>query len=94
MVAVTNAQEVCPDSELQALQEEWPECKIWRARRREDQPGEPPTGEFLATRPRDEAGAERTLMRPTAEKLDAALRRQEPGAYGPEADSPIMWAQE
>jgi hypothetical protein len=77
VIAVADVRTTSPDPELQALQAEWPDWKIWRARRRDDQPGELATGEFLATSPADEWGADRTLMLPTAEKLDAALRRRQ-----------------
>lgn len=64
------------DPELEALQEEWaPAWMIWRARRSDDPPGAR-TGEFVATRLQDEAGAERTVMRATAAELDAVLRQQ------------------
>lgn len=75
--AVDTQEQVMPDPELEALREEWsPQWSIWRARRIDDPPGTF-SGELVATRLQDTAGADRTVMRPTAAELDAALRQQE-----------------
>jgi hypothetical protein len=96
-MAVADVRETSRDLELVALQEEWaPGWSIWRARRRGDPPGVG-TGEFVAARAGDEAGAERTVMRPTAAELDAVLRWQQGlsprGTVATRMSLPIMWAQ-
>jgi hypothetical protein len=65
------------DPELRALQDRWtPAWKVWRARRSLDPPGVY-DGEFVATRMDEKAGPDRTIMCPTSEELDAALREQQ-----------------
>lgn len=66
-----------PDPELRKLQQMWaPAWSVWRARRPEDLP-DAPTGSFMATRPARGRELGRTLMEPTAERLDAALHAEQ-----------------
>jgi hypothetical protein len=74
-----------PDPELTRLQQKWsPEWLVWRSR---NSAGEP--NEWCATRHGEGGEYSRTLMEPTAERLEAALRDQaERGAPTPTAAYP------
>jgi hypothetical protein len=68
-----------PDPELIRLQEAWsPEWLVWRSR---DSAGEP--NGWCATRHGEGRVFSMTLMEPTADQLEAALREQSEDAAAP-----------
>jgi hypothetical protein len=59
------------DEQTAAVEEDFPGWSVWRADRRDDQPGE-----WVATLMDPQAGVSPTLMEPSAERLRAVLAEE------------------